>query len=234
MRRPRRWEVAACALCVAVAGLVGLAILFAGDATYEEIARREAIGRELFRAPAGAGPTEGVTYPLGTLVGLHRATLAYVLGETPALPPSPTRGAFYTEDEARHLADVRALFAAARAAMLVAFGGLSLLLVRAARRGAGVALARDGAVAAGVGVAALGALAAFAFEPAFLAFHGLFFPQGNFLFDPETSNLLRLYPFGYWYGATLRVAVTFLAAVGLVAAASTVALRFRSPLDSAP
>ncbi|MBM4435610.1 MAG: DUF1461 domain-containing protein, partial [Chloroflexi bacterium] len=88
-------------------------------------------------------------------------------------------------------------------------------------------LARAAALWAGGGVVALGIVAAVAFEPAFLAFHYVFFPQGNFLFDPATSQLLRVYPQPYWYGVTLRVGATFIAAMALVAAATSLVLRAR-------
>jgi len=69
-------------------------------------------------------------------------------------------------------------------------------------------------------------VAIFAFEPLFLAFHYVFFPQGNFLFDPATSNLIRLYPDWYWEGISLRVGLSFIAvALGLAGAAS---LRLRT------
>ena len=69
----------------------------------------------------------------------------------------------------------------------------------------------------------IGVIAAFAFEPLFLLFHYVFFPQGNFLFDPATSNLVRLYPDWYWEGITVRVGVSFLA--GALALAALAHLR---------
>jgi uncharacterized membrane protein len=48
----------------------------------------------------------------------------------------------------------------------------------------------------------IGLLFALAFDQAFLAFHEVFFPQGNFLFGPG-SNLLRLFPEGFWFESAL-------------------------------
>ena len=76
-------------------------------------------------------------------------------------------------------------------------------------------------------LARAGMAAALAFEPAFLAFHYLFFPQGNFLFDPATSQLLRVYPQSYWYGVTLRVGATFIAAMAFLVLVASVASRPR-------
>ena len=86
-------------------------------------------------------------------------------------------------------------------------------------------LIRDGAVAAGIAVAAIGIVAAFAFEQAFLLFHQVFFPQGNFLFDPATSNLVRLYPDWYWQGITFRIGLSFISVAAAVALAASIALR---------
>ncbi|HEY9326457.1 MAG TPA: DUF1461 domain-containing protein, partial [Candidatus Limnocylindria bacterium] len=74
-------------------------------------------------------------------------------------------------------------------------------------------------------VAALGLIAAVAFEQAFLLFHEVFFPQGNFLFDPATSNLVRLYPDWYWQGITFRIGLSFMAVAAVVAVAASVGLR---------
>ena len=82
-------------------------------------------------------------------------------------------------------------------------------------------------VAAGI-VAVIGAAAALAFDPLFLLFHEVFFPQGNFLFDPATSNLLRLYPEWYWQGITAGVGASFVALALLAALISHSALHRRS------
>lgn len=60
-------------------------------------------------------------------------------------------------------------------------------------------------IAAGmVGTVALllAGIFAVAFEPAFLAFHAIFFPPGTYLFS-EGSNLIVLFPQGFWFDAAL-------------------------------
>lgn len=57
----------------------------------------------------------------------------------------------------------------------------------------------------------LGVVLALAFEPAFLAFHELFFPQGNFEFGPS-SNLIRLFPEPFWFEASLAAGLAILIA----------------------
>lgn len=211
------------ALSGTVAGLVGLALFFAGPQTYEDIARANGFERQVFHVPARSETRREVRYDVATLVELHEWTLQYVLGARGDFPRDRTiRDPLFTEREQRHLADVRGVFAGARTAALAAavLGvGLSLAVLRR-RADASARVLRDAALLAIVGVAAIGLLAAVAFEPAFLAFHYVFFPQGNFLFDPATSNLLALYPEPYWYGVTLRIGIAFVAIAGLTAGAA--------------
>ncbi|HYI65711.1 MAG TPA: DUF1461 domain-containing protein [Candidatus Limnocylindrales bacterium] len=53
----------------------------------------------------------------------------------------------------------------------------------------------------------IGAVFAVAFEPAFLAFHAVFFPPGTYLFS-EGSQLIVLFPEGFWFEATLIAGTT--------------------------
>lgn len=132
----------------------------------------------------------------------------------------------FTPAEFAHMTDVRRVFIGAQVAALVATAVAVLLAVRAARRGraAALVLVRDAAFAAGLGVAGLAAAAAVAFDPLFLLFHELFFPQGNFLF-PSGSALLALYPDPYWYGVTLRVGLSFVGIAAAIALSATATLR---------
>ena len=63
--------------------------------------------------------------------------------------------------------------------------------------------------AASIGAAALvlGLVFAVAFEAAFLAFHALFFPPGTYLFAPG-SDLVTLFPDGFWFEASLIAGAT--------------------------
>ncbi len=226
----RPLEVAAFAAAFAVAGLVALAVSFAGADMYHEVATREDIAREAFRAPGWPDPAWGggieiTRYPLGTLVELHRRTLAYVLGDAPALPPSPTRGDFYSAEERSHLADVRAVFLGSRIAAVAALALLAWLLARPRDPRRSWRLARAGALISATAVLVLAGAAALAFDAMFLLFHQIFFPQGNFLFDPRSSNMLTLYPEAYFYTVALRIGLTFVALAALLAAVSHAALR---------
>ena len=86
---------------------------------------------------------------------------------------------------------------------------------RAIGRGAGT-LALAGVV---IGVAVL-----FFFDAAFLLFHLVFFPQGNFLFDPGTERLTQLFPDQLFSETSIALAVAGLA----IALAVTLAARRRA------
>jgi uncharacterized membrane protein len=158
---------------------------------------------------------------LGDLVGLHRAWLAYVtgFGNEPGV-------LLFTVDESQHMADVRHVFIGAEVAAGCGLAAIVILGRAVARRGSAsvAALARDASVIAAAAVAVLGIAAAVAFDSLFLAFHELFFPQGNFLFPPD-SNLIAMYPDQYWYETTIRIGAAFVVAMAVIAIASAATLR---------
>lgn len=218
---PGRIETALFAIGLAMAGLVLLALAWSGVDPYVEIARMNGVDRATF-IDHTAG--QDVTMELGPLVQEHRVWSTYVTGGTPD-PPAP--GRFYTADEVSHMRDVRGVFDGVKILIPAGLFVMALRLQRARARSAEtmLRLVRDGAAAAALAVAGVGILAALAFDQAFLLFHRVFFPQGNFLFDPATSNLVRLYPDWYWQGITLRIGLSFIAACALVAIAAAVGLR---------
>jgi len=125
---------------------------------------------------------------------------------------APGGGSFYTVAEAAHMRDARALLYA-----FVALGLLSAVLVVAnvavGRDRAGAwRLVRRGAGGLAVGGVVAGVIGFVAFEPAFELFHRIFFPGGNWAFDPATSQLVRLYPYAFWQIAAGSLGVI---AVGL-------------------
>lgn len=83
-----------------------------------------------------------------------------------------------------------------------------------ARRRGRVMLVTSGVIGA-LGLV-LAIVFAVAFEPAFLAFHAIFFPPGSFLFPPG-SNLITLFPEPFWFDASLAAGATILLGAALVA-----------------
>ena len=213
-----RWDSALAAVALAVGGLVVLALIYAQPVFYEEIARRNAFAPVTWHSPldgsvSGRGSVED-------LVGLHRRWLGYVTGF--GYGPGVL---LFTADESQHMADVRRVFVGAEVAALIALMTLVVLIRRASRSSRRAAvLLRDGAFIAGGLVAVLGVGAALAFDALFLVFHELFFPQGNFLFGPD-SNLIAMYPDQYWYETTLRIGLTFVFVMAGVALGATATLR---------
>ncbi len=205
----------------AVAGLVVCALGWSGEGPYRELARANRVDRFVFvLQPTGRQETD-----LETAVAMHGRWSSYVTGGTTEAPRfSPS---LFTDDEYAHMADVRSVFAAAR--FLVPLS-LFIIIVRL-QRGRAVSprtmwqLVRDGSLIAVVLVGIIGIAAAVAFDPLFLAFHYVFFPQGNFLFDPATSNLIRLYPDWYWEGISLRVGLSFVALALVVGGFAQLRLR---------
>jgi uncharacterized membrane protein len=82
----------------------------------------------------------------------------------------------------------------------------------------------------GMNAVILAAIFAVAFEPAFLAFHAIFFPAGTYLFS-EGSQLIVLFPEPFWFDAALAAGAAILVTaviVGLIGYA-----RWRSGLGDA-
>ena len=126
--------------------------------------------------------------------------------------------------ERAHMVDVRNV--------LTTFGGLVAIatltlgaVVAVNRRAAWLwrAVARGSGALALVGVV-VGVAVLFFFDAAFLIFHQVFFPQGNFSFDPRTERLTQLFPDQFWTETSMAIAV-----VGLtIAVAVTLASRRRA------
>ena len=229
MRTTYRVEVAIFAIAFVVFGLVALAVVWSGDWAYSSLANVNGVKGASFRSygPCTLGPSTDCfvedSISLESLLSWHRAWAAYVTGLSSQAPVTFGRSTF-TSDEYAHMADVRSVFRGAEYAAVLALVVAAFRIARARQRGEALRLVRAGAlIAAGI-VALIGVAAAVAFDPLFLLFHEVFFPQGNFLFGPD-SNLIRLYPEWYWQGITAGVGLSFIAVAVLVAGAAHMALR---------
>lgn len=204
------------AIAFLVAG-IGLSVLYwTWDRSYYAAFAREGhLAEQVFHAPGGGDQHINVEVLDGTDDAL-RAMVLCSCGE-----PSFPAQVYLSSRELAHLRDVAAIYrvltplaALATVVTLLVAGRVSRRTVRR------VALGQAGLVA-GVGV-----VAALAFDPAFRLFHEVLFPQGNFLFDPATDNLVLLYPESYWLGVTIRVGATFLLVVLAVAGLASLPIRF--------
>ena len=122
--------------------------------------------------------------------------------------------------ERSHMVDVRSVLLPVTILFDVALALLVVLLADK-RRSAWIwrAIARASSVLALVGIV-VGLAVVFFFDAAFLLFHLVFFPQGNFSFDPRTQRLTQLFPDQFWTETSIAIAIVGLAIavpVGLVA-----------------
>lgn len=123
------------------------------------------------------------------------------------------------ERERGHMRDVRTVFAGF-AVLALGAAGLLIGLVAGARR-MGHPERTWAAVASGMrwligGIVVAGVIVAVAFDAVFEIFHQVFFPGGNYTFDPRTDHLVQLFPFAFWSETTIVLgAVIIVLAAGL-------------------
>ncbi len=130
------------------------------------------------------------------------------------------------ERERGHMRDVRTVFAGF-AVLALAAAVLLVVLVAGARR-LGHPERAWAAVSSGmrwliVGIAVAGVVSAVAFDAVFDFFHQVFFPGGNYTFDPRTDHLVQLFPFAFWSETTIVLGVVI---IGLAAALAVVTGRW--------
>ena len=122
------------------------------------------------------------------------------------------------ERERSHMGDVsnlvRLLAGTTVVAIIVAIA-TGAWLRREPRRQGRIMFTAAGLVGA-IGILMAGIFAV-AFEPAFLAFHAIFFPPGTYLFS-EGSRLIVLFPDGFWFDAALAAGASIVVIALVVAA----------------
>ncbi|MFN8629114.1 MAG: TIGR01906 family membrane protein [Chloroflexota bacterium] len=124
-----------------------------------------------------------------------------------------------SEAERGHMRDVRGVFAGFYVVALV--GAAVLVAAFAAARGRAARstlwrrLSRAGIVIA-VGTVVIGGVGVLVFDQAFILFHEIFFPGGNWSFNPSTDKLVQIFPDQFWSLTTIGVGVVIIAlALGL-------------------
>ena len=137
-----------------------------------------------------------------------RSVEQLVLGPGDFLIEGPDGELFYDPDERGHLADARLLLGIFLIAGGVSLLGLALALLRWRDRRAAMwtAIRRAGLITA-IFVVALGSISLVAFDSLFTLFHRVFFPGGNWSFDPTTQRLVQLYPFAFWQVAAAALGI---------------------------
>ena len=119
--------------------------------------------------------------------------------------------ALLDDDERSHMTDVSRLvrlLAGIAVAALILAAVTGTWLRHEPRRQGRIMLVAAGAI--GSVALLLAGIFAVAFEPAFLAFHELFFPPGTYLFE-EGSRLITLFPEPFWFDAALAAGAAIIA-----------------------
>ena len=117
--------------------------------------------------------------------------------------------------ERSHMVDVRNVVLPALGVFAIALAVLVGLFATTRRRASlWRAIARGSGLLTVSGIV-VGIAVFFFFDAAFLLFHLVFFPQGNFSFDPRTQRLTQLFPAQFWTETAIAIA-----AVGLLLAAA--------------
>ena len=126
--------------------------------------------------------------------------------------------------ERSHMADVRNVLLPAAIVFGASIAFLTVLFAANRRRlwlWRAVAVGSSALAVAGI---VIGVAVGFFFDEAFLLFHLVFFPQGNFAFDPRTQRLTQLFPDQFWTETSIAIALTGL----VIAAAVTLGARRRA------
>ena len=162
---------------------------------------------------AGAAERLGVTGAEAHALS-DRSVEELVLGPGTFAFSGPDGEPFYDASERGHLADARTLLGIFLVAGGLGIVGVGAMLARGPGSSAAVwrSVARAG-LATAVVVVALGIVSLAAFDTLFTLFHQVFFPFGNWSFDPGSQRLVQLYPFDFWQiaAAALGVLVLLLA-----------------------
>lgn len=144
-----------------------------------------------------------------------RSVEELVLGPGTFELAGPDGQPFYDASERGHLGDARMLLWLFLIVGGIALIGVATVLARSSgtrRRALWRTISQAGLTTALV-VVTLGIVSLVAFGTLFTLFHQIFFPGGNFTFDPATQRLVQLYPFRFWQitSAALGVLVFVLA-----------------------
>ncbi|HII16424.1 TPA: DUF1461 domain-containing protein [Candidatus Woesearchaeota archaeon] len=142
---------------------------------------------------------------------LSEEVVKYLKGERDELASL----SFFNERELSHWEDVRtladkgrmafAIILALAAVSISAIGFVGIKNGRKVMRSLSEACALGGGILLLVEVI-LGLIFLLSFDAAFLQFHHLFFPQGNFLFNPAVDKIVVLYPQEFFADCSLAMA----------------------------
>ena len=163
---------------------------------------------------------EWTGFETGQLAAVTGEILADLVVGPPAFDVSLDGVPVLNENERGHMRDVRGVFAGFFLVAVISAAVLVALFLAARGREARARfwgrLERTGIVI--VVVTLVGGVAGMLlFDRAFILFHEIFFPGGNYLFDPRTDRLVQLFPQQFWVDSTIGVGVVVIALATLLA-----------------
>ena len=126
------------------------------------------------------------------------------------LGPAPDGSPFYGATEVQHLRDVRQLLWLTFVVGALALIAILVLLERSADADQVMAAIGLGGALVAVTVVTAAVVGVLAFDPLFELFHEVFFPQGDWAFDPGSQRLVQLYPFRFWQAMAALLGVLML------------------------
>lgn len=149
----------------------------------------------------------------------------------------------FNPNETAHMKDVKrvmqVVFRMNEVSLVVIVAYISAVVLwareRSPRQLARLALMGIGLMVVFVGFIAIFAVAGF--DAAWVRFHEIVFPGGNWAFNPDTDHLVQMFPDGFWQGTTYFVAMLTAAEALFVAAAAAAYLILTpngKPTDTAP
>ena len=175
-------------------------------------------------------------YSLDALRPVNRAIVDFFRSPEVSLPGAlggaGAQPDVFNEREVGHMEDVRDIVWLVGRLELIALGGaLAIAAARfAAFRGKAVRWVANraliGAAATLAVVGAMGALTLVDFGELFLTFHLLSFDNDLWQLDPRRDNLIRFFPFAFWFDATVTVALRSVLSALLVAVVALWTRRF--------
>ena len=112
--------------------------------------------------------------------------------------PGPDGLPLFDASEVQHLRDVRQLLWLTYVMASLALLAVLVILERSADGDQVMAAVGLGGALVAVTVVIAAIVGVVAFDPLFELFHRVFFPQGDWAFDPGSQRLVQLYPFRFW------------------------------------
>jgi integral membrane protein (TIGR01906 family) len=184
---------------------------------------------------------EFASYDIGRVTGLDQTQLRtvadtfieYLRNPAASLDLTVTLGGtqrpLFNQREIDHMKDVQQIFTLIRRLRMAAGSVLLILPLIGIYLAGGAFLPRLGLLLAAGGILTVvllglaGLLSLVDFTQAFITFHELAFSNDLWMLDPRTDYLVMLFPEGFWFDATIRIAITS-AIEGVIATGLGIAL----------